>query len=58
MAHSYDVSVDHRDKVGFVKESCRTNGGRRSVIQGSFAHGAMAPTHYHTEFDETFDILK
>lgn len=53
-----ESSEDRRDKVGFVKESCRTNDGRRSVIQGSFGPGAMAPTHYHTEFDESFEILE
>ena len=46
------------DKVGYVKESSRTNGGTHSVIQGIFASGAMAPTHYHTEFSESFEILE
>lgn len=50
--------MEQHDKVGFVKESCETNGGQRSVIYGIFAHGAMAPTHYHTEFDESFEILE
>lgn len=50
--------MENHDKVGFVKESCETNGGLRSVIQGVFAHGAMAPTHYHTEFEESFEVLE
>ena len=46
------------DKVGYVKESCTTNGGARSVIHGIFTPGAMAPTHYHTEFNESFEVLE
>lgn len=46
------------DKVGYVKESCTTNGGARSVIHGVFASGAMAPTHFHTEFNESFEVLE
>lgn len=52
------MQKENHDKVGYVKESCDTNGGLRSVIHGVFAHGAMAPTHYHTEFDESFEILE
>jgi mannose-6-phosphate isomerase-like protein (cupin superfamily) len=50
--------MEQQDKVGYVKESCTTNGGLRSIIHGIFAHGAMAPTHYHTEFNESFDVLE
>lgn len=50
--------MEQRDKVGFVKESCDTNGGKRSVLQGVFAPGASAPAHYHTAFDESFEILE
>ena len=46
------------DKVGYVKESCTENGGKRSVIQGIFIPGAMAPMHYHTEFNESFEVLE
>jgi len=46
------------DKVGYVKESCSTNGGVRSVIQGRFAPGAMAPMHYHTKFNESFELVE
>ncbi len=46
------------DKVGFVKESCAGNGGIRTVIQGIFIPGAMAPMHYHTEFNESFEVLE
>lgn len=45
------------DKVGYVKESCATNHGERTVIHGIFTPGAMAPTHYHTEFNESFEVL-
>ena len=45
------------DKVGYVKESCTENGGTRSVIHGIFIPGAMAPMHYHTEFNESFEVL-
>lgn len=48
---------EQKDKVGFVKESCSSNGGARTVIQGKFAPGAMAPMHYHTEFNESFEVL-
>jgi quercetin dioxygenase-like cupin family protein len=47
-----------KDKVGYVQESCTTNGGVRTVINGIFIPGAMAPMHYHTEFDESFEILE
>lgn len=50
--------MEQNDKVGYVKESCTSNGGARSVIHGYFAHGAMAPTHYHTEFNESFEIIE
>jgi quercetin dioxygenase-like cupin family protein len=46
------------DKVGYVKESCTKNGGVRSVIHGIFTSGAMAPMHYHTEFNESFEVLE
>ena len=46
------------DKVGYVKESCTENGGIRSVIYGIFIPGAMAPMHYHTEFNESFEVLE
>ena len=46
------------DKVGYVKESCTENGGARSVIHGIFIPGAMAPMHYHTEFNESFEVLE
>ena len=46
------------DKVGYVEESCTTNGGVRSVIHGVFTPGAMAPNHYHTEFNESFEIIE
>lgn len=49
---------EQKDKVGFVQESCITNGGVRTVIHGMFAPGAMAPMHYHTEFNESFEVLK
>ena len=47
-----------RDKVGNIQESCTGNGGIRTVINGIFIPGAMAPMHYHTEFDESFEILE
>jgi len=50
--------MEQQDKVGYVKESCTTNGGVRSVLHGIFAQGAMAPMHYHTEFDESFEVLE
>lgn len=50
--------MEQHDKVGYVKESCTTNGGVRSVIHGIFENGAMAPTHFHTEFDESFEIIE
>ena len=50
--------MEQYDKVGFVKESCDTNGGVRSVLHGIFVHGAMAPTHYHTEINESFEVLE
>lgn len=50
--------MEQKDKVGHVQESCTTNGGVRSVIHGIFADGAMAPTHYHTEFSESFEVLE
>lgn len=46
------------DKVGYVKESSTENGGVRSVIHGIFISGAMAPMHYHTEFNESFEVLE
>ena len=46
------------DKVGYVKESCTENGGTRSLIHGIFIPGAMAPMHYHTEFNESFEVLE
>ena len=49
---------EQKDKVGYVKESCTANDGERTVIQGMFAPGAMAPMHYHTEFNESFEVLK
>ena len=49
---------DTFDKVGYVKESCTENGGIRSVIYGIFIPGAMAPKHYHTEFNESFEVLE
>ena len=50
--------MEQQDKVGYVKESCAENGGTRSVIHGIFTPGAMAPTHYHTEFNESFEVLE
>ncbi|MCH8905210.1 MAG: cupin domain-containing protein [Bacteroidetes bacterium] len=50
--------MEQQDKVGYVMESCTENGGTRSVLHGIFAHGAMAPTHYHTEFNESFEVLE
>ena len=50
--------MEQQDKVGYVKESCTANGGVRSVLHGIFAQGAMAPMHYHTEFDESFEVLE
>ena len=50
--------MEQQDKVGYVKESCTENGGTRSVIHGIFTPGAMAPTHYHTKFNESFEVLE
>ena len=46
------------DKVGYVKESSSENKGARSVIHGIFVPKAMAPMHYHTEFNESFEVLE
>jgi quercetin dioxygenase-like cupin family protein len=39
-------------------ESLTSNGGRRSVTRAVFARAAKAVLHYHTEYEETFHVIK
>jgi mannose-6-phosphate isomerase-like protein (cupin superfamily) len=50
--------MEQQDKTGYVMESCTANGGIRSVIEGVYAPGSMAPTHFHTKFNETFEVVE
>ncbi|EXJ67636.1 uncharacterized protein A1O5_08982 [Cladophialophora psammophila CBS 110553] len=45
------------DKVPTIVESSLTNGGKRTVIDADLAPGAKAPSHYHTDFTETFTLV-
>ncbi|OAL34967.1 hypothetical protein AYO20_05682 [Fonsecaea nubica] len=45
------------DKIPLVVESSLTNGGERTVIDSDLAPGASAPSHYHTDFTETFTLV-
>jgi quercetin dioxygenase-like cupin family protein len=39
-------------------ESLKDNNGRRTISQAVFPPGAECPMHYHTEFEETFEVLE
>jgi mannose-6-phosphate isomerase-like protein (cupin superfamily) len=39
-------------------ESLRDNGGTRSVTRGFFPPGAESLLHYHTQFEETFEVVE
>ncbi|KIW23941.1 uncharacterized protein PV07_09688 [Cladophialophora immunda] len=45
------------DKLPIIVESSLTNGGKRTVIDSDLAPGAKAPSHYHTDFTETFTLV-
>lgn len=46
------------EKVALIKESVKTNRGKRTVIESEFAPGASIPPHYHRKFDKTFEVLE
>ncbi|WP_165372170.1 cupin domain-containing protein [Emticicia agri] len=46
------------EKVAFIKESVKTNKGKRTVIESEFTAGASIPPHYHRKFDKTFEVLE
>ncbi|KAJ9637005.1 hypothetical protein H2204_004928 [Knufia peltigerae] len=46
------------DKVPAIVESSLTNNGQRTVVVSDLAPGAAAPPHYHTDFTETFTLIK
>src|ERR1700761_701816 len=46
------------DKVPTIVESAQSNGNRRTVLSATLATGATAPPHYHTQFSETFKLVK
>ena len=46
------------EKVAFIKESVKSNKGKRTVIEAEFAAGASIPPHYHRKFDKTFEVLE
>ncbi|GAB3506265.1 cupin domain-containing protein [Emticicia fontis] len=46
------------EKAASIKESVKTNKGKRTVIEAEFAPGASIPPHYHRKFDKTFEVLE
>ncbi|MBA4850353.1 cupin domain-containing protein [Emticicia sp. BO119] len=46
------------EKVASIRESVKTNKGKRTVIESEFAPGASIPPHYHRKFDKTFEVLE
>ena len=46
------------EKVALIKESVKTNKGKRTVIESEFMAGASIPPHYHRKFDKTFEVLE
>jgi mannose-6-phosphate isomerase-like protein (cupin superfamily) len=39
-------------------ESLNDNGSKRSITQGVFPPGAECYFHYHTQFEETFEVIE
>ncbi len=46
------------DKIPEIAESSLGNDGKRTVAMVDFSAGASAPPHYHTDYSETFELIK
>lgn len=46
------------EKVALIKESVKSNNGKRTVIESVFEAGASIPPHYHRKFNKTFEVLE
>jgi quercetin dioxygenase-like cupin family protein len=46
------------DKIPEVIESVKDNDGKHTIIRTTLEAGATVPPHYHTLFDETFEVIE
>jgi hypothetical protein len=46
------------DRKPHILESASESAGKRTLIQATLASGSSLSSHYHTQIEETFNILE